>query len=206
MLWLAFCYHYPVLINYYVTMKNSNLTEKQLSRETIFKGRLLHVVRDEVELPNGHPTTREGILHPGAVVIIPFLDEKTLIMERQYRYMPDQVFIELPAGKLDSGEEHLATGKRELLEETGYVAENWQFLNYLYPAIGFADEQMALYAARDLSFQGIDRDDDEFLEIIEIPLDDALEMVRRGEISDAKTMVGLFWAEKLVKGEWEGTK
>ncbi|MCF7807660.1 MAG: NUDIX hydrolase [Candidatus Marinimicrobia bacterium] len=185
-------------------MKNLNLTEKRLSRETVFKGRLLHVVRDEAELPNGHLTTREGILHPGAVVIIPFLDEKTLIMERQYRYMPDQIFIELPAGKLDPGEEHLMTGKRELLEETGYVAEKWEFLNYLYPAIGFADEQMALYSARDLSFQGINRDEDEFLEIIEVPLSEALEMVRAGEISDAKTMVGLFWAEKLVKGEWEG--
>ena len=185
-------------------MKNSNLREKQLSRETIFQGRLLHVVRDEVELPNGQPTTREGILHPGAVVIIPFLDEKTLIMERQYRYMPDQVFIELPAGKLDPGEAHLETGRRELLEETGYTAEHWEFLNYIYPAIGFADEQMALYAAKALSYQGVNRDEDEFLEIIEVPLTDALEMVRKGDISDAKTMVGLFWAEKLMKGEWKG--
>ena len=151
-------------------MKNPDLTEKRISSETIFKGRLLHVIRDEVELPDGKKTTREGILHPGAVVIIPFLDETTLIMERQFRYMPNQVFLELPAGKLDPGEERLICAKRELLEETGYVADEWQELTTLFPAIGFADEQMGLFAARGLTLEETNRDHDEFLEIVEVKL------------------------------------
>lgn len=160
------------------------------------------MVCDEVQLPNGKTSLREGIKHPGAVVIIPFLNETTLIMERQYRYYPGEVFYELPAGKTDRGEDFLTTGKRELLEETGYAAKTWTFISHIYPAIGYADEKMALFAARDLSMQQIDRDEDEFLEIIEMPLSKAMEMLRRGEITDAKTMVGLFWAEKLASGAW----
>lgn len=183
-------------------MKKADLTERKISSETIFKGRLLHVVKDTVELPDGKITTREGILHPGAVVVIPFLDEDTLIMERQFRYMPNRVFLELPAGKLDPGEEQLVCAQRELLEETGYMADEWKYLTTLHPAIGFADEQMGLFVAKGLTLHEADRDHDEFLEIVEIKLEDALVMIRQGEISDAKTMVGLFWAEKLRRGEW----
>lgn len=184
-------------------MNSKDLHETKLSSETKFKGRLLHVVRDKVRLPNGKTSIREGILHPGAVVVIPFLHKDTLIMERQFRYYPNKVFYELPAGKIDPGEDFLSAGKRELLEETGYVAESWTFLSHLYPAIGYANEKMGVFAARDLNLKEIDRDEDEFLEIIEMPLNQAMEMLRRGEITDAKTMVGLFWAEKLAKGEWE---
>ena len=184
-------------------MNFKELRETQRSSETIFKGKLLHVVRDEVELPNGKTSVREGIKHPGAVVVIPFLDANTLIMERQYRYYPDDVFYELPAGKTDPGEDFLTTGKRELLEETGFTAKEWTFISHLHPAIGYADEKMAVYAARELEMGVVDRDEDEFLEILEVPLDQAMEMLRCGEITDAKTMVGLFWAEKLAKGEWK---
>ncbi len=184
-------------------MKTNELRETKISSENIFQGKLLHVTRDEVRLPNGKTSIREGILHPGAVVVIPFLRDDILIMERQYRYYPNQVFYELPAGKTDPGEDYLTTGKRELLEETGYEAANWTFISHLYPAIGYADEKMAIYAAHDLVMKGIDRDQDEFLEIIEIPLKGAMDMLRRGKITDAKTMVGLFWAEKLARGEWE---
>lgn len=184
-------------------MKKTELHETKISSETIFKGRLLHVTRDEVRLPNGKTSMREGIKHPGAVVVVPFLDDNTLIMERQFRYYPDRVFYELPAGKTDPGEDFLTTGKRELLEETGYEAQEWLFLSHLYPAIGYADEKMAVYAARDLVLKQIDRDEDEFLEIIEMPLTEAMAMLSRGEITDAKTMVGLFWAEKLASGAWQ---
>ncbi len=184
-------------------MNFKDFREIKISSETKFKGNLLHVVRDEVKLPNGKTSIREGIKHPGAVVIIPFLNENTLIMERQYRYYPDEIFYELPAGKTDPGEDFLTTGKRELLEETGYTAKTWTFISHLYPAIGYADEKMAVYAARDLTMEKINRDEDEFLEIIEMPLIDAMEMLRKGEITDAKTMVGLFWAEKLAGGEWK---
>ena len=161
------------------------------------------MVRDEVLLPNGKKSIREGIMHPGAVVVLPFLDGKTLIMERQYRYMPDKIFYELPAGKTDPGEDFLTTAKRELREETGFEAGSWTFLSHLYPAIGYADEKMAVYLAKDLVQRGANTDSDEFLEVLEVPVEKALEMLRRGEITDAKTMVGLFWAEKLMKGEWE---
>lgn len=184
-------------------MNSKELRETQLTTETIFQGKLLHVVRDEVKLPNGKTSVREGIKHPGAVVVIPFLDEHTLIMERQYRYYPDEIFYELPAGKTDRGEDFLTTGKRELLEETGYTAQEWTFISHLYPAIGYADEKMAIYAARGLQLGAVDRDEDEFLEILEVPISEALEMLRQGRITDAKTMVGLFWAEKLAKGEWK---
>ena len=184
-------------------MNSKNLREIKLSSETKFRGKLLHVVRDEVQLPNGKTSIREGIKHPGAVVIIPFLNATTLIMERQYRYYPNEIFYELPAGKTDPGEDFLTTGKRELLEETGYVAKKWTFISHLYPAIGYADEKMAVYAAHHLTMEKIDRDEDEFLEIIEMPLDEAMDMLRRGDITDAKTMVGLFWAEKLAKGDWK---
>jgi len=184
-------------------MNSKQLTEKKISSETMFKGKLLHVVRDEVLLPNGQTSWREGVLHPGAVVIVPFLDSNTVIMERQFRYYPNQIFYELPAGKTDPGEDFLTTGKRELLEETGYTADRWTFLSHLYPAIGYADEKMAIFAAMDLQLKQIDRDDDEFLEVIEVPIDQALKLLRKGEITDAKTMVGLFWAEKIARGEWE---
>jgi len=184
-------------------MKTTELRETKIKSEPVFKGRLLHVTRDEVLLPNGKTSTREGILHPGAVVVIPFLDEQTLIMEKQFRYMPNRIFYELPAGKIDPGEDFLTTGKRELMEETGYEAADWTFISHLYPAIGYADEKMALFAAHGLTMKSIQRDQDEFLEIIEIPLTQAMEMLRQGEITDAKTMVGLFWAEKLARGEWE---
>lgn len=187
----------------FTMQKNSQLTEIKLSSETVFKGKLLHVVRDTVLLPNGSKSVREGIHHPGAVVVIPFLDQHTLIMEKQYRYMPDKVFYELPAGKTDPGEDFLTTGKRELLEETGYTAGTWTFISHLYPAIGYADEKMAVYAAHDLSYTQTSRDMDEFLEIIEMPLSQALELLRMGEITDAKTMVGIFLAEKLASGEWK---
>jgi len=184
-------------------MKKINLREFKLNSETIYQGKLLHVVKDEVRLPDGRTSIREGIHHQGAVVVIPLLDAETVIMERQYRYMPDQIFYELPAGKIDPGEDFLTTGKRELLEETGYTAARWTFISHLYPAIGYADEKMAIYLAEELTFSETDRDADEFLEVLQMPLVKALELLRRGQITDAKTMVGLFWADKLSRGAWD---
>lgn len=183
-------------------MNARDLKERRLNREEIFKGRLLHVTRDTVELPNGHQSTRECVWHPGAVVVIPVLEGETLIMERQYRYAPDRIFFELPAGKLDPGEDHLTCGKRELLEETGYTALDWQFVCNIHPAIGFSDELMALYLARDLEYVGINRDADEFLDVMEVSLDDALARLKANQITDAKTQVGLFWAEKILRDGW----
>ncbi len=184
-------------------MKTSELVEKKVSREEIFHGTLLHVTRDMVEQPNGVETTRECIWHPGAVVMIPILHGETLIMERQFRYPPNQIFLEFPAGKLDPGEDHLSCGKRELIEETGYEAHRWDLLTRLHPAAAYSDELMKLFVARDLEYVGINRDADEFLEVIEVELTDALKLVHQGHVSDVKTMAGIFWAEKILRGGWE---
>jgi ADP-ribose pyrophosphatase len=178
------------------------LEEKKLSSEEIYKGKLLHVQKDTVELPNGHQSTRELIRHQGAVVILPLFEDGRILLEKQFRYAPNEIFIELPAGKVDPGEDGLTTGKRELLEETGYEAKTWTFLANIFPAIGYADEKMDLYLAQDLTYRGHQRDEDEFLETFTVTLDEAMELIISNQIGDAKTAVGLFWAEKIIKKYW----
>lgn len=179
-----------------------DLTEKQISSKNVYDGRLLHVREDGVTLPNGKEATREYIVHPGAVTVVPLLDNGDILMVRQFRYPLQREFFELPAGKIDAGEDTLVCGQRELLEETGYVAEIWQFLTTIHPCIGYSDERILLYLARNLSERGHRRDEDEFLDNQRMPLAQALEWVREGRISDVKTIVGLFWAEKIIRQEW----
>lgn len=181
-------------------MKPSDLTEQQLSSKTVYQGGLLHVKEDQVQLPNGHTARREYILHPGAVVVIPLLANGDIVLERQFRYPLQRDLYELPAGKLDEGESPLACGQRELLEETGYRAEKWQYLATIHPCIGYSNESMSLYLAQDLTEGEHQRDGDEFLEIFTLPLREALEWVRTGRITDVKTVIGLFWAEKILAG------
>ena len=119
------------------------LTETELSSETVFKGRLMHVKCDHVRLPNGKESTREYIVHPGAVVVIPVFDNRDLLLERQHRYPLHRDFIELPAGKIDPGEDDLTCAKRELEEETGYTAAKWREVTTIYPCIGYSDERLA---------------------------------------------------------------
>lgn len=181
-------------------MSFSDLTEKQLSSQTVYQGGLLHVKEDQVQLPNGQSAQREYILHPGAVVIIPLLANGEIVLERQYRYPLRRDLYELPAGKLDQGESPLACGQRELLEETGYRAASWKYLATIHPCIGYSNESMSLFLAQDLSEGAHQRDGDEFLETFTLPLTEALEWVRRGRITDVKTVIGLFWAEKILGG------
>lgn len=183
-------------------MKPIDLTETCISSETLVKGKLLHAKRDKVRLPNGVETEREYIVHPGAVLVIPVLPDGRLVMERQFRYALHRTFIELPAGKIDPDEDPLETGKRELLEETGYIAKEWQFLATLYPCIGYSNEAIHIYLARGLILGQHQRDEDENLEIFTMSLPEAMEAMRRGEISDGKTMIALFWAEKHLTGSW----
>ncbi len=178
------------------------LTETELTSESVFDGRLLHVRRDRVRLPSGHETGREYIVHPGAVLIVPVLDNGNLVFERQFRYPLRRSFIELPAGKIDPQEDPLATGRRELLEETGYTARDWHYLATLHPCIGYSDERILLYLARGLQPGAHRRDEDETLELLEMSLPAALDAMRRGEITDGKTMIALFWADKLMNGDW----
>jgi ADP-ribose pyrophosphatase len=173
-----------------------DLTEKQIDSELIYNGGFLEVRKDSVLLPDGSTSSREYLVHPGAVVMLALLDNGKLVMERQYRYPPRQKFIELPAGKIDKGEDILVTAQRELLEETGYVAREWMHLTTAYPCIGYSDERLEYFIARGLTHQGSKLDEGEFLEVFELSLSEAIEWIRLGKITDSKTIVGLFWLEK----------
>lgn len=185
-------------------MKNEilDLTETELSSETVFKGRLMHVKCDRVRLPDGKESTREYIVHPGAVVVIPVFDNGDLLLERQHRYPLRRDFIELPAGKIDAGEDDLSCAKRELEEETGYTAAEWREVTTIYPCIGYSDERLAFYLARGLTEGKHGRDHDEFLEILRVPFGEAMDWVRNGKICETKTAIGLFWLEKMTAQGW----
>jgi ADP-ribose pyrophosphatase len=182
--------------------KAADFSEITLGSEPVFDGVLLHVRRDTVRLPNGKEATREYIRHPGAAMIIARPDPDTIVLERQFRYPLARHFIELPAGKIDRGEEPLATAQRELREECGYTAAHWRHLTTLHPCIAYADERIELYLADGLTQAGAALDEDEFLEVMTVPLTRALEWVRDGTITEAKAVTGLLWAEKIRKGEW----
>jgi ADP-ribose pyrophosphatase len=173
-----------------------------LESNEVYRGKLLTVHSDQVCLPDGGVSVREHILHPGAVVIIAPLDNGKLLFERQFRYPLGQVFIELPAGKIDHGEPALDTARRELREETGYKARHWRHLGVMHPCIGYSNERIEIFFAHGLSFVGDARDQGEFLEVIELSLADALLAVRDGEITDAKTITALLWADKIYSGAW----
>lgn len=183
-------------------MSQDKLAETCISSETVFQGKLMHAKRDLVRLANGHETTREYLVHPGAVLIVPLLDDGRLVFERQFRYPLGRSFIELPAGKIDPNEYPLQTGQRELLEETGYTARQWRHLTTLHPCIGYSDERILIYLATGLRAGNHNRDHDESLEVFTMTLSDAMDAMRRGEITDGKTMIALFWAEKHLNGDW----
>ncbi len=184
-------------------MDDQHLIETCLSTEEVYSGCLLKVHSDRVRLPDGTESVREHIVHPGAVVMLATLDNGKLLFERQFRYPLGQVFLELPAGKIDYGEPPLDTARRELREETGYKAKNWRHLGTMHPCIGYSNEHIEIFLAHGLSFVGHERDHGEILEVIELSLPDAMLAVRDGEITDAKTITCLFWAEKIFSGVWQ---
>ena len=171
----------------------TRMEEIRIDAEQVFLGKLLDVRRDHVRLPNGNEAVREYIVHPGAVAVIPVLPDGRLVLLRQFRYPLRQVFLELPAGKIDAGESPLACGQRELLEETGYRAGHWQQLCTLHPCIGYSNERIVLFRATELMFDQVQPDPDEFVEQVVIEPEQALQFIEQGEVSDAKTMVGLLW-------------
>jgi ADP-ribose pyrophosphatase len=170
-----------------------DFTEEQVDSKVAFDGRLLEVRLDRVRLHDGHEAAREYVVHPGAVMMLAFVDEKTILLERQYRYPKRRHFIELPAGKLDHGEPPLDTARRELVEECGLEAAEWWKIATLDPCIGYSTEVIHLYGARGLSHVGAQLDHGEHLEVFEAKLADALEWVRDGIITDTKTVIGLLW-------------
>lgn len=181
---------------------DSHLKEVRLDGETVYDGKFLKVSRDRIQLPDGTISYREYMRHPGAVVILPLLDDGRVLLERQFRYPNDQVFIEFPAGKIDPGEEHLACARRELEEETGYTATDWRFVCTIHNAIAYSDEHLEIFLARGLSAGTPKLDAGEFLETFTTTVPELLEMVRRGEITDVKTIIGAFWLEKITTGAW----
>jgi ADP-ribose diphosphatase len=180
----------------------SDLNEHTLQSHSVYEGRLLHVLKDRVRLPDGSESSREYIVHPGAVVIVPLFDNGDLLLERQHRYPLRRDFIEFPAGKFDPGEDELTCARRELQEETGYSAESFEYLTTVYPCIGYADERLVFYLAQGLALGRENRDRDEFLEILRVPFDQAMDWLRQGLICESKTVVGLFWLEKVLREGW----
>jgi ADP-ribose pyrophosphatase len=170
-----------------------DFTETTLETRLVHRGGFLRLREDRVRLPDGATASREYVEHPGAVVMMAFLDEETILLERQYRYPLRRHFIELPAGKLEAGEPHLDTARRELVEECGYEAAEWWRMAVLHPCVGYADEVIEIYGARGLTHVGARLDPGEHLEVFAARLEDAVEWVREGLITDTKTMIGLLW-------------
>ncbi len=179
-------------------MAKKDLTEHFVSGERVFDGALLKVHRDVVRLPDASQGTREYIRHPGAVAVVALFDDGRVLLERQFRYPHRREFIEIPAGKLEPGEPHLDTAKRELLEETGYTAAQWRHLGVVHTAIAYTDEAIQLYLARGLQLGARKLDQGEFLEVLSVPFDEALTMIREGRITDAKSVAGLLWVKTFI--------
>ena len=180
--------------------KFETLTEVRTGSEEIFDGIILHVFKDTVELPNGNPAIREVIRHVGAVGIVPLTDDGRVIVERQFRYPLNRVITEIPAGKLDSlTEDRLSAAKRELEEETGYTATDWLDLGDYYPAAAYCDERITLYLARGLSQGQRHLDEDEFLNFEAVPLEDLVEQIMDGTITDGKTQAAILKAARLLE-------
>ena len=175
-----------------------NFAERKLRSRTVYRGKLLHVLEDEVRLADGRGARREYIRHPGAVMIVPFLDSRTVVLVRQYRYPLGRHFYEIPAGKIDAGETPLQTARRELMEECGYAARTWRHLTTIHPCIGYSDEHIELFLARGLTHVGDAPDDGELLEVVPMKLAAGLRCVREGKITDEKTVIGLLWAARFL--------
>ena len=178
----------------------SKLTEKQISREEIFSGVALHVVRDQIELPDGSRSVREISLHNGASAVLPILPDGRVIMEWQYRYAHGKVMLEIPAGKLNTPDEPpLEAAKRELSEETGITADKYTYLGSIAPSPALLNEVIHIYMAEGLHFGKSHLDDGEFIDIKYYHLDELYEMVMKGEITDAKTQIAILKAKEILK-------
>ena len=175
----------------------SDLKEHKITSNQIFSGKLIDLYLDNVRLPNGKKSTREWLDHPGAVCLVPILNNGDILLIRQFRYGPRQEFIEIPAGKIDKNEEPLECGFRELEEETGYKSNKLTFLTNIHPAIGFSNEKMWMYLAEELELSEKKLDEDEFLELLPTPLNMALKWVFSGKITDVKTIIGILWVKEL---------
>ncbi len=181
---------------------DSHLREETVSSETVFRGRLLEVRRDRIRLPDGSEGGREFIVHPGAVMIVPLLDDDRLVMERQWRYPLGRVMLEFPAGKLEPGEPTVECARRELREETGYEAREWALAGVLHNAIAYSNEHIEIWFARGLSAGQRHLDDGEFLDLVLVAPEELDRLCASGAVTDAKTLICLQWLQNWRAGRW----
>ncbi len=179
---------------------DSHLREERISGEDIYGGIFLKMKRDKIALPNGEEAVREYLTHPGAVAVVAILDDGRVLLERQYRYPIAKACIEIPAGKLEIGEDHLLCAKRELEEETGYSAKKWSYIRRIHPVISYSTELIDIYLAEDLVPGKSHLDDEEFLDVFAAPLDQLIGWVEDGEITDVKTTISAYWLDRYRRG------
>lgn len=175
-----------------------HLFEKTVESELIFDGRIITVKKDKAELENGEIVNRELVIHPGGVCVVPINENGEVLMVKQFRYPFQEALVEVPAGKLEFGEDHREAGLRELREETGAVCEKFEYLGVCYPSVAYLTEKIHMYLATGLTFENQDLDDDEFLDVIKIKLEDAVEMVMNNELPDAKTQCAILKAARIL--------
>ena len=179
---------------------DQHLREERISGEDIYGGLFLKMKRDKVSLPDGQEATREYLTHPGAVAIVAILDDGRVLLERQYRYPIAKACIEIPAGKLELGEDHLLCAQRELEEETGYSAKRWSYIRRIHPVISYSTELIDIYLAEDLIPGPSKLDDEEFLDVFAAPLEQLIAWVEEGEITDVKTTISAYWLDRYRRG------
>ena len=186
---------------------DAHLRETSLRSETVFQGHFLHAVRDSVRLPDGAEATREYFVHPGAVMVIPLLDDGQggvrVVLERQYRHPVGKVMLEFPAGKLDAGEARQTCAQRELQEETGYTAREWAHAGVMHPVIAYSTEFIDIWFARDLQLGERQLDAGEFLEVFTATPQELLQWCQQGQVTDAKTLAGALWLQNVLQGQWK---
>ncbi len=183
-------------------LQPAHLREVRVDSATVFQGHFLHAMRDTVRLPDGSTAVREYIKHPGAVMVIPLLDDGRVVLERQYRYPLQRALLEFPAGKIDPGEDTFVCARRELREETGYSAREWAKAGVLHPVLAYADEFIEIWFARGLSLGERELDPGEFLDVLAATPDELLAACRDGVLTDSKTLTGLLWLQNTLSGAW----
>lgn len=186
-------------------MDDQHLREEPLTSQELLQSHFLRVMGDTVRLPDGRTATRDYIVHPGAVMVIPLLqtpDGWRVVLERQFRYPVHKVMVEFPAGKLDAGEDTLSCGQRELLEETGYTATEWAHAGVIHPCISYSTEFIDVWFARGLVLGARQLDNGEFLDVFTATPAELLQWCRDGQVTDAKTLSGALWLQNLLSGAW----